>query len=77
MSRETPLKRGYFDRQQCGEAGCKHTTHDKGLMISGSCHPGAPVLALVLNGILVFRCAVCDRHICDVAIASVPALGQT
>lgn len=64
------LKRAYFDRQQCSEEGCTHTTHDKGLLLGSSCHPGAPVYALVRDGVLTFECAACGRHICDVEIAS-------
>lgn len=64
------LTREYFDQQQCSAPGCKHTAHDKGLYISGSCHPGAPVYAVCLNGVITFTCGTCGRHICDVAIAS-------
>jgi len=70
MTRKPPLTQRDLEAVTCEMPGCDHTGHDGGLILSGRCHPGAPIRALYRDGVLVVSCAVCQGFIVNIAVAA-------
>lgn len=64
------LTRATLDSVHCDAPGCDHGP-DSGdmLVIGGKCHPGAPVDASYLGGVLQITCAECGALVCRIAVA--------
>lgn len=69
------LDREQMDKLQCSDPECAHV-HDNELVLTGSCHPCAPVVVMFLGATLVrISCASCDRMVTAIQVDAVSAPG--
>jgi hypothetical protein len=66
----TPLTRHDLDQLVCGICGegAEGHEHDP-FYIHSRCHMDAPIWAIYTEGVIIFKCAECDREITKVSVA--------
>lgn len=65
-----PLTRADLDKMGCQGEGCTHGPADgHALVVGARCHPGSPVWATYIGGVLEFSCGECGRPVTVIAVA--------
>lgn len=70
------LTQADLDPLRCATPGCRHDTHDTGVVLCGKCHPGRPVEASYRLGVLTLRCSRCLAIVGEIAVAAGPVSVQ-
>lgn len=65
-----PLTQQDIDAKGCAHCGEPTCGKDEPSHFHAQCHMEAPLSVMYYKGVLTLRCAECDNHIADIAVAS-------